>query len=48
VPDNLGAHKSAKVVARIWAAGARVLYLPAYSPNLKTVVRHISRFSPER
>ena len=43
VLDNLGAHKSAKAVARIAAAGARVLYLPPYSPDLNPIEKVFSK-----
>jgi transposase len=49
--DNLGAHRPAKVRAIVEARGARLLYLPAYSPDfnpielvfgtLKTALRRI-------
>ncbi|MBM4367373.1 MAG: transposase [Deltaproteobacteria bacterium] len=35
--DNLGAHKSAAVRAAIEAAGASVLFLPPYSPELNPI-----------
>ena len=41
--DNLGAHKSAKAAARIEAAGARVLYLPPYSPDLNPIEKVFSK-----
>ena len=34
VMDNLAAHKRAEVAIAIEAAGARLLYLPPYSPDL--------------
>ena len=34
VMDNLAAHKRAEVGIAIEAAGARLLYLPPYSPDL--------------
>src|SRR3954452_15982072 len=37
VMDNLGSHKKAGVVEAIEAAGARVEYLPPYSPDLKPI-----------
>jgi transposase len=37
VMDNLSAHKVAGVVEAINAAGASVLYLPAYSPDLNPI-----------
>jgi hypothetical protein len=35
--DNLGSHKSQAVRAAIRAAGARLLFLPAYSPDLNPI-----------
>lgn len=35
--DNLGAHKPAKIQALITAVGARVLFLPPYSPDLNPI-----------
>jgi transposase len=37
VMDNLGAHKVAGVRAAIEARGARLLYLPPYSPDLNPI-----------
>jgi transposase len=37
IMDNLGAHKVAGVRAAIQARGARVLYLPPYSPDLNPI-----------
>ena len=37
VLDNVGAHKTAEVRRLIRAAGARVLYLPPYSPDLNPI-----------
>ena len=37
VMDNLSAHKVAGVRERIEACGARVLYLPPYSPDLNPI-----------
>jgi len=37
VMDNLAAHKNAAVIAAIRAAGADVLYLPPYSPDLNPI-----------
>jgi len=37
VMDNLGSHKSAGVRAAIEAAGARLLYLPPYSPDFNPI-----------
>ena len=35
--DNLSAHKASGVGQAIEAAGARLLYLPAYSPDLNPI-----------
>lgn len=37
IMDNLGSHKVAGVRAAIEAAGAKLLYLPAYSPDLNPI-----------
>jgi len=37
VMDNLSAHKVAGIAAAIEATGARVLYLPPYSPDLNPI-----------
>ncbi|EHP90063.1 putative transposase of insertion sequence [Methylorubrum extorquens DSM 13060] len=37
VLDNLPAHKVSGIRERIEAAGARLLYLPAYSPDLNPI-----------
>ncbi len=37
VMDNLSAHKVAGVREAVAAVGARVLYLPPYSPNLNPI-----------
>ena len=37
VPDNLAAHKDERVLKAIEAAGASVLYLPPYSPDLNPI-----------
>ncbi len=37
VLDNLGAHKVAGVREAIEAAGARILYLPPYSPDFNPI-----------
>lgn len=39
VLDNLGSHKSQAVRKAIRAAGARLLFLPAYSPDLNPINR---------
>jgi transposase len=43
VLDDLGSHESARAVARIEAAGARVLYLPPYSPDLNPIEKVFSK-----
>jgi len=37
IMDNLGSHKGAGVRAAIQAAGARLLYLPPYSPDFNPI-----------
>ena len=37
IMDNLGSHKGARVRAAIEAAGAKVLYLPPYSPEFNPI-----------
>ncbi|HEX5748397.1 MAG TPA: IS630 family transposase [Archangium sp.] len=44
VLDNLGAHKSASVLRRVRAAGAFVLFLPPYSPELNPIELCWSKF----
>ena len=43
VMDNLACHKTAEVARLIEAAGARVRYLPAYSPDLNPIERLFSK-----
>ena len=43
VLDNLAPHKSSRVEALIAAAGARVLYLPPYSPDYNPIENAISK-----
>jgi transposase len=43
VMDNLGAHKRDEVRALIAAAGATVLYLPPYSPDLNPIEQAIAK-----
>jgi transposase len=43
VLDDLGARESAKAAARIEAAGARVLYLPPYSPDPNPIEKVFSK-----
>ena len=42
--DNLGAHKVAGVREAIEAAGARLFYLPPYSPDLNPIELLFSKF----
>ena len=44
VMDNLGAHKVAGVREAIEAAGARLVYLPPYSPDLNPIELVFSKF----
>ena len=52
--DHLGSHKSQAVRAAIRAAGARLLFLPAYSPDLNPIeqvfakLKHLLRKAAER
>lgn len=54
VMDNLGSHKGAAVKAAIKAAGARLLFLPPYSPDLNPIeqvfakLKHLLRKAKER
>ena len=41
--DNLGSHKGAGVRAAIEAAGARLLYLPPYSPDFNPIENAFSK-----
>jgi transposase len=43
VMDNLSSHKSARAVARIEGVGAKVLYLPPYSPDLNPIEKVFSK-----
>jgi transposase len=43
VMDNLSAHKVSGVRERVEAAGARVLYLPPYSPDLNPIEKAWSK-----
>jgi transposase len=42
--DNLSAHKVAGVREAITAAGARLIYLPPYSPDLNPIELVFSKF----
>ena len=39
VMDNLSAHKNARTIALVESAGARVAFLPPYSPDLNPIER---------
>lgn len=43
VMDNLGSHKDPAVAAGIEAAGARLLYLPPYSPDFNPIENAFSK-----
>lgn len=44
VLDNLGSHKSKAVRRAIRAAGARLLFLPKYSPDLNPIEQLFAKF----
>jgi len=52
--DNLGSHKSKAVREAIRAAGARLFFLPPYSPDLNPIeqtfskIKHWMRMASER
>ena len=52
--DNLSSHKSAEALALIEGAGAKVLFLPAYSPDLNPIeqafakIKHWMRIAQKR
>lgn len=54
IMDNLGSHKSGAVRAAIRAAGARLFFLPPYSPDLNPIeqvfakLKHLLRKAKER
>jgi transposase len=54
VMDNLGSHKSAAIRRLIAAAGARLWYLPPYSPDLNPIeqafakIKHCMRVAQKR
>jgi transposase len=54
VLDNLGSHKAPAIRQAIRAAGARLLFLPAYSPDLNPIeqvfakLKHLLRKAAER
>jgi transposase len=43
VVDNLGAHKPDRIRALVEAAGCRLLFLPAYSPDLSPIEEAFSK-----
>jgi transposase len=43
-PINLGSHKGAGVRASIEAAGAKLLYLPPYSPDFNPIENAFAKF----
>lgn len=43
IMDNLGSHKSAAVREAIEAAGARLRFLPPYSPDLNPIENAFAR-----
>jgi len=43
IMDNLAPHKNAQTLALIQAAGAQVLFLPAYSPDLNPIEKMWSK-----
>ena len=54
IMDNLGSHKSKSVRDAIKAAGARLFFLPPYSPDLNPIeqtfakIKHLMRMASER
>ena len=44
IMDNLGSHKSKAVRAAIRAAGARLFFLPKYSPDLNPIEQFFAKF----
>ena len=44
VLDNLGSHKGKAVRAAVKAAGARLLFLPKYSPDLNPIEQVFAKF----
>jgi transposase len=54
VMDNLGSHKAPAIRQAICAAGAKLFYLPAYSPDLNPIeqviakLKHLLRKAAER
>jgi len=54
IMDNLGSHKAATIRQMIQAAGARIWYLPPYSPDLNPIeqtfakIKHWMRLAQKR
>jgi transposase len=54
IMDNLGSHKAVAIRAAIRKAGARLLFLPPYSPDLNPIeqvfskLKHFMRIAQER
>jgi transposase len=46
IMDNLGSHKSAELRRIIRAAGARLWYLPPYSPDLNPIEQAFAKIYP--
>ena len=52
--DNLGSHKAPAIRSAVRAAGAHLLFLPAYSPDLNPIeqvfakLKHLRRKAAER
>jgi transposase len=44
IMDNLAAHKSSAVLQAIEAAGARLLFLPPYSPDFNPIEKAFAKF----
>src|SRR3977135_547069 len=44
IMDNLGSHKASAVRRAIRAAGARLFYLPKYSPDLNPIEQFFAKF----
>ena len=46
VMDNLGSHKGRAVRTTIRAAGAKLFFLPAYSPDLNPIEQAFAKMKP--
>jgi transposase len=46
IMDNLGSHKSGSVRAAIRAAGAKLFFLPPYSPDLNPIEQAFAKLKP--